>query len=96
MTVTIVETRASPPGADEASGQPAFGDVLVGLRRELDALAGLDPMGWCDGASLVELLGVVSQVESLASVQSEAFRRSGEWTDAGAQSAAAWVVVKGW
>jgi hypothetical protein len=93
MAVAIGETRA-PAGVLGDVPSATSCDVLAGLRRELDRLVGLDPSAWCDGATLVGLLGEVSRIEALACRQAAAFGRSDEWSCVGARTVPAWLRVE--
>lgn len=57
MSVSEVSTRASDLQPSDARA----GDALAGLRSVLDGLFALDPSVWCDGESLVGLVGTVSR-----------------------------------
>jgi hypothetical protein len=93
MAVAIGETRA-PTGVLRDVPSATSCDVLAGLRRELDRLVGLDPSVWCDGATLVGLLGEVSRVEALVCRQAAAFGGSDEWSCVGARTVPAWLAVE--
>ena len=60
MTVAMEDSRAF----DDVPGDVP-GDVLAGLRRELDALLALDPDVLRDGDTVVALWREASRVEAL-------------------------------